>query len=273
MLTQPLLLLSSDEQLHQQIKDAAGLIGLPLHRETTPAALTGGLDPARRPIALTEPLEGSEAVFVDRLTRLRPCLLLIDARQPDFPWKRWTQIIQTSAATRRIPLLLLGSDAELGTAGVTWLSRLPDDRQSLADLLQRLSRSLSLHALTAGCEGELSPLAAAGLALLNEGHFYDAHEPLEQAWMAADEEEGRLYRALLQFAVACHHLSTGNRRGARKLILRLRQWLDPLPDRCRGVDVVGLREQTARLQRMIASPQPPSEQRLGALLPIRHVRR
>ena len=36
-------------------------------------------------------------------------------------------------------------------------------------------------------------------------------------------------------------IERGNYNGALKMFLRVRQWIDPLPDRCRGVDVAQLR--------------------------------
>ena len=53
---------------------------------------------------------------------------------------------------------------------------------------------------------------------------------------------------MLQLAVAYHHLQEDNRRGAAKMLLRIRPWLDPLPDRCRGVDLTVVRRLVARLQ-------------------------
>ena len=62
---------------------------------------------------------------------------------------------------------------------------------------------------------------------------------------------GRLYRVLLQLAVAYHHLREDNRRGASKMLLRIRPWLDPLPDRCRGVDLATVRRLLSELQQAL----------------------
>jgi hypothetical protein len=49
-------------------------------------------------------------------------------------------------------------------------------------------------------------------------------------------------------AVAYLQIERGNYNGALKMFLRMRQWLDPLPAVCRGVDVAQLRRdaRTAR---------------------------
>ena len=57
-----------------------------------------------------------------------------------------------------------------------------------------------------------------------------------------------LYRVLPRLAVAYLHVERGNLRGARKMLLRLRGWMAPLPDFCRGVDLARLRAQVDELQ-------------------------
>jgi hypothetical protein len=55
-----------------------------------------------------------------------------------------------------------------------------------------------------------------------------------------------LYRAVLQVAVAYLQIERGNYAGAVKMFLRVRQWLAPLPDVCRSLDVAGLRADVER---------------------------
>ena len=69
----------------------------------------------------------------------------------------------------------------------------------------------------------------------------EAHEELELAWKAESRPIRELYRGVLQVAVAYLHITRGNYPGALKMFLRLRQWLDPLPDECLGVNVAQLR--------------------------------
>jgi uncharacterized protein len=59
-----------------------------------------------------------------------------------------------------------------------------------------------------------------GIALFDQGRFYDAHEVLEDVWRAAHGEEKRFLQGLIQAAVALHHHSTGNTRGASSLLER-----------------------------------------------------
>jgi len=59
-----------------------------------------------------------------------------------------------------------------------------------------------------------------GIVLFDEGRFYDAHEVLEDVWRGAQGEKKRFLQGLIQAAVALHHHSTGNTRGASSLLER-----------------------------------------------------
>jgi predicted metal-dependent hydrolase len=83
--------------------------------------------------------------------------------------------------------------------------------------------------------------------------------------MEAAEFEGYLYRALLQFTVAYLHHSHGNIRGAQKMMLRIHQWLDPLPDACRGVDLIKLKHDVSALRNSLTMDPPTSNLRTSRI--------
>lgn len=87
------------------------------------------------------------------------------------------------------------------------------------------------------CCEQIHPQALQGIRYFNMGEFFEAHEALELAWKAEDRPVRDLYRGVLQVAVAYHHLCRGNYRGARKMFLRCRKWLEPFPDICQGLDL------------------------------------
>jgi hypothetical protein len=114
-------------------------------------------------------------------------------------------------------------------------------------LFARYARLPDRTALADACAEPLSDLARAGIELFNQGAYYKCHDALEEAWMR-DEGAGRdLYRGVLQVGIAYHQIEQANYRGAVKMLLRARQWLDPLPAVCRGVDVASLRADAARV--------------------------
>ena len=101
------------------------------------------------------------------------------------------------------------------------------------------------------CEGPLHQAAVEGLRLFNAGEYFEAHEALETAWRDETGPIRNLYRGILQVGVAYHHIQRGNYRGARKLFLRCRQWLDPFPDECRGIQVGKLRRDARRVEDVV----------------------
>jgi uncharacterized protein len=98
------------------------------------------------------------------------------------------------------------------------------------------------------CLAPLSEIALRGLQLYNQGEYFEAHEVLEAAWRQ-DQTRGReLYQGILQVGIAYLQIERGNYTGALKMFHRARRWLDPLPDRCRGVQVEQLRQDAQRAQ-------------------------
>jgi predicted metal-dependent hydrolase len=84
-------------------------------------------------------------------------------------------------------------------------------------------------------------MAVRGIELFNQGEYWHAHEALETAWLEERGEVRDLYRGILQAGVFYLHVTRANYRGAIKVYGRSRRWLDPFPDRCRGIDVGRLR--------------------------------
>lgn len=202
---------------------------------------------------LAEHLIGPGAVLIERVTSLHPALMLFDLGNPDIPWRQWVSLLKSAPATRRYPVLCYGSHIDADTlkaaehAGADAV--LPRSRfiADLPGLIQQYARTIDYALLEETCRQPLSPKALHGLELFNRGEYFEAHEVLEEAWNE-DETPGReLYRAILQVAVAYLQIERGNFNGAIKMFLRLRQWIDPLPDHCRGVDVAQLRADARRV--------------------------
>jgi hypothetical protein len=61
-----------------------------------------------------------------------------------------------------------------------------------------------------------------GLELFNRGHYFEAHEVLEDVWrsVARDLPFRRHLQGMVQLAVAFHHQSRGNYVGARSVLER-----------------------------------------------------
>ncbi len=100
-----------------------------------------------------------------------------------------------------------------------------------------------------------------GIELFNHGEFFDAHEVLEDIWRESAGPEKKFLQGLIQVAVALHHHSTGNLRGARSLMDRAGRNLEPYPDQFYGIELGQLRIALAAWQEAMAlgaevPPQP-----------------
>ncbi|MCR9142342.1 MAG: DUF309 domain-containing protein [bacterium] len=55
-------------------------------------------------------------------------------------------------------------------------------------------------------------------ALIRAGRYFEAHEAMEEVWIARGRRRGDLWQALTQLAVAITHASRGNHRGAERVL-------------------------------------------------------
>jgi predicted metal-dependent hydrolase len=181
-------------------------------------------------------------------------LIIIDTAHQSIPWRTWIQVIKTSSATRRIPIIAFGShvleepltDAtEAGADQTISRGRL---QASLAELITKWSMIPDHDAIALACGESLSEDANRGVELIAKGHYYDAHEILEMVWQNARGAENYLLRTLLQVSVTYLHIERGNLRGAMKMLLRVKHWLAPLPSECQGINVEALGGTLAELR-------------------------
>lgn len=222
----------------------------------------GSLAPQNEPETPGELLRGREGRLFEQVTQWQPALLLFDLNNAAIPWREWIAALKSAAATRRIPVMCFGSHQDVTTMStaksvgadvVLARSRFTSDMPAL---FQRYARIPDHTALGAACAEPLAALARQGIERFNQGEYYPAHDLLEEAWVV-DESPGRdLYRGILQVGIAYYQIEQGNYRGAVKMLLRVRQWLDPLPDVCRGVDVAGLRADVDRVYAALAALGP-----------------
>ena len=232
--------------------------------------------PVERPGEL---LHGQGGRLFAQLTRWQPELLIFDLANRVIPWRVWIPALKSSPATRRIPILAYAPHVEVetmeaaqarGADGVVPRSRFS---RALPQLIEKYARPDHSEVLQEACQEPLAELAQEGIELFNQGKYYEAHDPLEEAWFA-DKGPGRdIYRAILQVGIAYYQIERGNYRGAVKMLLRVRQWLAPLPAICRGVDIARLREDVDNVHDRLVALGPEETDRLDRKLfrPVRLV--
>ncbi|MCP4358732.1 MAG: DUF309 domain-containing protein [Chloroflexi bacterium] len=195
-----------------------------------------------------ERLHGREGQLFQKMAAWQPVLLLFDLTNQAIPWEKWLPLLKTSSATRRIPIIAFGPHTDVdifqtaksrGADAVYARSRFFGN---MPHLLQKHARLPDSEALADICAEPLAALALTGIALFNQGEYYKCHDALEEAWKQDTTPGRNLYRGVLQYSIALYQIEQSNYRGAVKMLLRVRQWLDPLPVVCRSVNVARLRE-------------------------------
>lgn len=81
------------------------------------------------------------------------------------------------------------------------------------------------------------PLYLKGIEHFNDCDFYESHEVWEELWADEQGDSRRFYQGLIQAAVALHHFGNENIRGAKKLNVGCRKYLDPYRPRYLGLDL------------------------------------
>ncbi|GMQ77976.1 MAG: hypothetical protein BMS9Abin02_0468 [Anaerolineae bacterium] len=195
-----------------------------------------------------EPISGIKGILTDKITRWRPNLLIFDMGSSQIPWQDWLASINTSPATRNIPTLCYGPHVDVANfrKAIKLGADLAVPRsrffKEMDKLILEYARIDSEGTFMQACRDSLSDSAVQGLIEFNEQNFFEAHEYLEDAWNNESGEGRGVYRGILQVAVAYLQIKRANYRGAVKMVLRSRQWLNPLPEVCRGIDIAQLKD-------------------------------
>lgn len=83
---------------------------------------------------------------------------------------------------------------------------------------------------------------ADGLECYRSRRFFEAHEHWESAWLRSQEPEKPFLQAIIQVAVAFHHLDQHNSAGAASLLHRALTRLSSYPAVFADIEVETLRE-------------------------------
>jgi len=183
---------------------------------------------------------------MNTLIETRAAMIVIDGEHS--LWRDFVIAPNSSAATRRIPILLVcdsenrRAEATLAGADLTasW-SEFERNCSKLVNDFARIPDLKMLDQLACECRESLPPLAVEGLQEFNQGNYYRQHDLFEEQWANAKGPVRDLYRAILQVGVAYYQIEKDNYRGALKMLQRSVQWLHIMPDTCQGIDVEQLR--------------------------------
>lgn len=190
-----------------------------------------------------------------------PALAIMDGTDPQCA--TWIKALRMEQATRRVPLVVVDTDAAQSPA---LLAAGADAFLLLSELAERLHSAIQTHArrltsaeieqLRCQCAEELPPLAQLGVRRFNAGAYYAQHDAFEELWMDETGPVRELYRVVLQVGVAYYHISRGNYAGGLKMLRRTAQWFVLLPDECQGINVRQLRTDANRVRRLLRDMNP-----------------
>ena len=87
------------------------------------------------------------------------------------------------------------------------------------------------------------PLYLKGIEYFNVCDFFEAHETWEELWTEYRGPGRKFYQGLIQVAVALHHFGNGNIRGANKVYLTSRGYLEEYRPSYEGLDLEAFLDQ------------------------------
>ena len=80
-----------------------------------------------------------------------------------------------------------------------------------------------------------------GVGRFNRGHYFEAHESLEEAWIGERGADREFLHGLIHLAVGLYHLDSWNLDGARSQLEKGLASLAPFGDAHAGLDLTELR--------------------------------
>jgi predicted metal-dependent hydrolase len=90
-----------------------------------------------------------------------------------------------------------------------------------------------------------------GIEEFNRRSFFEAHDILEELWHEYRQEDRLFLQGLIQVAVGCYHLETGNWRGARSQFSKATQKLSPYQPSHQGLKVSELLDSIGECLRLV----------------------
>ena len=91
-----------------------------------------------------------------------------------------------------------------------------------------------------------------GVEAINAGHYFEAHEELEEAWRAAAAGERDFFQGLVHVAVAWYQAGRGRPVATSRQLEKAARRLAPFAPEHRGVDVAFVLEQLRAAQARVA---------------------
>lgn len=91
-----------------------------------------------------------------------------------------------------------------------------------------------------------------GIELFNNADFFAAHDFFEELWIESEQKDRLFFQGMVQIAVGCYHLVSGNYKGAQSQYRKATEKLNNYVPNYYGVDLELLLNQVDLIKRNIA---------------------
>lgn len=189
------------------------------------------------PLIATNETELSRALFT------APVLVIVDLFSPGFNWERLVRFVKGPGKKAvHVPVLGFGPhiDLDLREKALAAGCNAVVGRGAIASQLPHLVEKYKWVIDTHRCRQTPPPLLWEGIRLFNQGHYFECHEIIEDAWNEEADSVRVMYQGILQIGVACHHVKNKNWRGAMKVLERGVPKVGRFSPTCMGINIAQL---------------------------------
>jgi predicted metal-dependent hydrolase len=187
------------------------------------------------------PLEATNESQLTRALFQAPVLVIVDLFSRGFDWPTLIRVIRKSKAGP-VPILGFGPhvDLELRDKALKAGCNAVVGRGAVSGNLAHLVEKHKWKLDRTRCAEQPPELLLQGIALFNNGDYFECHEAIEYAWINEPEPVRIMYQGILQIGVACYHIKNKNWRGSMKLLERGMPKMERFAPVCMGIDLAHL---------------------------------
>lgn len=87
-----------------------------------------------------------------------------------------------------------------------------------------------------------------GIALFNNGYYFESHDYFEHLWIGAEHADRLFFQGMVQISVGCYHLGKKNYKGSLSQFTRGISKLEQYPEYYNGINLSKLIDDTEPLR-------------------------
>jgi CheY-like chemotaxis protein len=188
-------------------------------------------------------LVATNDVDLTRALGTAPVLAIVDLFSQSFDWEALVRSIKgPGKKSNHLPVLGFGphTDLALRERALAAGCQAVVGRSAIVKQLSSLVEKHKWVVDQNRCQESPPPRLLEGLALFNQGEFFECHEVIEEAWNEEKAPVRIMYQGILQIGVACYHIQNKNWRGAMKVLERGIAKTKRFAPSCMGINLAKL---------------------------------